>query len=205
MPTTHYNFPTINGTDTIDGVNAINGLANAVDAALYNVESEQQSGLPGASTITTAMLQNQSVTTEKLSSTVQTQLSKADQAATDAATASNNAQSALTTANQALAAFNNAPTAAGVSISGARVFKWGRIVVVQYFEGSKQLNNGANDLGTLPSGYRPSSQVAAPCYTANESCNAYLYVTANGTIGVWNGGTSGATEVHGSIVFFEGL
>lgn len=37
MATTHYNFPTIVGTDTIDGVNAINGLANAVDAALYGV------------------------------------------------------------------------------------------------------------------------------------------------------------------------
>ena len=40
MATAHYNFPTINGTDTIDGVNAINGLANAVDAALFGVEGE---------------------------------------------------------------------------------------------------------------------------------------------------------------------
>lgn len=37
MATSHYNFPTINGTDTIDGVNAINGLANSVDAALFGV------------------------------------------------------------------------------------------------------------------------------------------------------------------------
>ena len=37
MSTSHYNFPTINGTDTIDGVNAINGLANSVDAALFGV------------------------------------------------------------------------------------------------------------------------------------------------------------------------
>lgn len=40
MATTHYNFPTIVGTDTIDGVNAVNGLANAVDAALYGVASD---------------------------------------------------------------------------------------------------------------------------------------------------------------------
>ena len=40
MATTHYNFPTITGTDTIDGVNAINGLANAVDAALYGVAND---------------------------------------------------------------------------------------------------------------------------------------------------------------------
>lgn len=37
MATTHYNLPTIVGTDTIDGVNAINGLANSVDAALFGV------------------------------------------------------------------------------------------------------------------------------------------------------------------------
>lgn len=40
MATSHYNFPTINGTDTIDGVNAINGLANSVDAALFGVAGE---------------------------------------------------------------------------------------------------------------------------------------------------------------------
>lgn len=40
MATTHYNFPTIVGTDTIDGVNAVNGLANAVDAALYGVAND---------------------------------------------------------------------------------------------------------------------------------------------------------------------
>lgn len=52
MATTHYNFPTITGTDTIDGVNAINGLANAVDAALYGVASDMpdQYKLPIAGT-----------------------------------------------------------------------------------------------------------------------------------------------------------
>lgn len=40
MATSHYNFPTVNGTDTIDGVNAINGLANSVDAALFGVAGD---------------------------------------------------------------------------------------------------------------------------------------------------------------------
>lgn len=40
MATSHYNFPTINGTDTIDAVNAINGLANAIDAALFGLAGE---------------------------------------------------------------------------------------------------------------------------------------------------------------------
>lgn len=44
MATTHYSLPTIVGTDTVDGVNAINGLANAVDAALYSVAGEIPSG-----------------------------------------------------------------------------------------------------------------------------------------------------------------
>lgn len=52
MATSHYNFPTINGTDTIDGVNAINGLANSVDAALFGVAGSipQEYTLPIAGT-----------------------------------------------------------------------------------------------------------------------------------------------------------
>lgn len=52
MATSHYNFPTINGTDTIDGVNAINGLANSVDAALFGVAGSipQEYALPIAGT-----------------------------------------------------------------------------------------------------------------------------------------------------------
>lgn len=52
MATAHYNFPTIVGTDTIDGVSAINGLANSVDAALFGVAGEIPQGytLPVAGT-----------------------------------------------------------------------------------------------------------------------------------------------------------
>ena len=44
MATNHYSLPTIVGTDTIDGVNAINGLANAVDTALYSVAGQSPQG-----------------------------------------------------------------------------------------------------------------------------------------------------------------
>lgn len=44
MATNHYSLPTIVGTDTIDGVNAINGLANAVDTALYSVAGQIPQG-----------------------------------------------------------------------------------------------------------------------------------------------------------------
>lgn len=52
MATPHYNFPTINGSDTIDGVNAINGLANSVDNALFGVAGKIPEGytLPIAGT-----------------------------------------------------------------------------------------------------------------------------------------------------------
>ena len=52
MATAHYSFPTINGTDTIDGVNAVNSLANAVDSALFNVAGSVPEGytLPIAGT-----------------------------------------------------------------------------------------------------------------------------------------------------------
>lgn len=52
MATEHYSFPTIVGTDTIDGVNAINGLANSVDTALFGVAGEipQAYTLPVAGT-----------------------------------------------------------------------------------------------------------------------------------------------------------
>lgn len=52
MATSHYNFPTINGTDTVDGVNAVNGLANSVDAALFGVAGSIPQGytLPIAGT-----------------------------------------------------------------------------------------------------------------------------------------------------------
>lgn len=54
MATTNYAFPTIQASDEIDGVSAINGLANAVDASLKELsDSIEVTGgyvLPAAST-----------------------------------------------------------------------------------------------------------------------------------------------------------
>lgn len=56
MATANYDFPTISSTDKINGVNAINGLANAVDAALKVVDDKASGGeayeLPPATTST---------------------------------------------------------------------------------------------------------------------------------------------------------
>ena len=54
MGTTNYDFPTITAEDTANGVSAINGLANAVDAALKEVDDKASGGeayvLPPATT-----------------------------------------------------------------------------------------------------------------------------------------------------------
>lgn len=56
MATTNYGFPTIQSTDKINGVSAINGLANAVDTALKTVDDKASGGeayeLPPATTST---------------------------------------------------------------------------------------------------------------------------------------------------------
>lgn len=86
MATTHYDFPTINGSDAIDGVNAINGLANAVDTALFTVDSA----------LGTAESQSaQAISDAAAASTA------ANAAATNAAAAQSSAQAAINTANAA--------------------------------------------------------------------------------------------------------
>lgn len=44
MPTTNYGFPTISSGDRLNGVTAINGLADAVDSALKTVDDKASGG-----------------------------------------------------------------------------------------------------------------------------------------------------------------
>lgn len=41
MATTNYNIPTLNASATIDLVNDINGMMNAIDAALHGISSSK--------------------------------------------------------------------------------------------------------------------------------------------------------------------
>lgn len=189
MATTHYSFPTINGTDTIDGVNAINGLANAVDTALYQVEQEG-GGTPGANSINTSMIQNGAVTTEKLNSTVQSQIQQG--------------VNAETTANQALAAVNATPTSVVASTTQGtiRAHKYGPLVVIQFYGTNMNLTTGANDVGTVQSNAKPASQVEnATTATASSS----IYVTADGRIGIWAIEGSSNVNVRASLAYFVGV
>lgn len=191
MATTHYSFPTINGTDTIDGVNAINGLANAVDTALYQVE--QEGGAPGANSITTSMIQNGAVTTEKLASTVQSQIQQG--------------VNAQTTAQQALDAVNANPTSVlGTTSQGTiRAYKYGPLVVIQFYGTNMSMSQNGNDVGTVQSSAFPASQVEAAA-SINTEGYAGLYVTSDGRIGIWwYGAAASSVNVRASLAYFVGL
>lgn len=192
MATTHYSFPTINGTDTIDGVNAINGLANAVDTALYQVAQEGGS-TPGANSINTSMIQNGAVTTEKLASQVQSQIQQG--------------VNAQTTAQQALAAVNATPTSvlASTSQGTIRAHKYGPLVVIQFHGTSMTITAGANDVGTVQSNAKPASQVENATSLTNSNSVSGIYVTADGRIGLWGLEGGSNVDVRASLAYFVGV
>ena len=188
MATTHYSFPTINGTDTIDGVNAINGLANAVDTALYQVEQEG-GGTPGANSINTSMIQNGAVTTEKLNSTVQSQIQQG--------------VNAETTAQQALAAVNANPTQVA-NTGGVRVYAKNGLVTVVMAISNRSWNQGANDITTISQQYRPVSQTGGAATFDNGSTRGYGFVTADGRVGIMVDGNPGSSGCTCSFAYYAG-
>lgn len=214
MATTHYSFPTINGTDTIDGVNAINGLANAVDTALYQVEQEG-GGAPGANSINTSMIQNGAVTTEKLNSTVNTQLSNGS-----LAYSSITAAPVLTTAPNYTAPKGN--MTAGTMFSNYVVNTAAHLVSVKVASGQCTFNlpssntspsNMLVELFTLSSSYLPSSDYQQLIHvrtgTDNQPILFFLSVGSNGKVGLTHinySSTRDGVEIYGegTITFMYG-
>ena len=147
MATTHYSFPTINGTDTIDGVNAINGLANAVDTALYNVEQEG-GGTPGANSITTNMIQDGAVTETKLASAVTSKI--------------NQGVSAASTAESALSQIGEIKQTQTTGTGGTGIYVYNpntKLVVIRGYGTGLDIPAGQElSLGTIPSNLRPARQ-----------------------------------------------
>lgn len=230
MATTHYNFPTITGTDTIDGVNAINGLANAVDTALYGVANDipQEYVLPIAGTtslggvrgagqisvnpttgdmsignnvITSSMIQNGAILGTNIA---------------NGAISSTQLNSSLTASinagNAASVAFNSAPTTCGSSSNSnwtVRAYTWGNIVIVQ----AKNINpssitnvNQGYQIGTIEQGYRPAAQVNTPANVNSASAVIDMYVTAGGAIGFWlHAGAMNNGLIMAQVCYFIGV
>lgn len=194
MATTHYSFPTINGTDTIDGVNAINGLANAVDTALYQVS--QEGGDPGTNSITTAMIQNGAVTTDKLNSTVQSQITQGVNAAATANTANS-------TANSVKNSFEAAPVNVGSGMNGdSTAYAWGNVVSVQ-IAATGIPGNARTVVGHVSSAYAPTRTLTGLCMSAADPKTiGFLQVTTTGEIAVnMVSGQSTAMDPTGNLVY----
>lgn len=204
MATTHYSFPTINGTDTIDGVNAINGLANAVDTALYQVEQEG-GGTPDANSITTSMLQNGCVTSAKLNSSLQSQISSG-------AGAASTAESANTAAQQALNQIGSIQSKTTSGAGGSAQYTYNpntKLIVIRGYGSGININSGAGlSLGTIPSNLRPARQYESGVIGNASGGGALLTLSANsdGTILIRNQTTNSlnAVQYNGQVVYYIG-
>lgn len=205
MATTHYSFPTINGTDTIDGVNAINGLANAVDTALYQVEQEGGS-TPGANSINTSMIQDGAVTETKLDSAV---TSKINQGVSAASTA----ESAQSTAQSALSQIGKVTQTQTTGTGGTAIYVYNpntKLVVIRGYGSGININSGDGlYLGTIPSNLRPVRQYESGVIGNASGGGALLTFSANadGTILIRNQTTSNLNNVqyNGQVVYYLGV
>lgn len=202
MATSHYNFPTINGTDTIDGVNAINGLANSVDAALFGVAGSVPQGyaLPIAGTtslggvrgsgdisvsastgdmtlndgtVTAGKLTAGAVTTDKLLNGAVT----GEKLASGVATQVNNG-------NNAWAQWSGETGAIGTAMaSGCTAYAWGNVVTVACSAVSVP-GNRKTQIGTLGAQYAPAAAMTGLAQSSSSGSNrtGFLQVDTAGNV-----------------------
>lgn len=202
MATSHYNFPTINGTDTIDGVNAINGLANSVDAALFGVAGSipQEYALPIAGTtslggvrgsgdisvnastgdmtlndgtVTAGKLTPGAVTTDKVLNGAIT----GEKLATGVATQVNNG-------NNAWVQWSGETSAIGTAMTtGCTAYAWGNVVTV-VCSGVSVPGNQKTQIGTLGAQYAPPVTATGLAVSAASGSNrtGFLQVDISGNV-----------------------
>lgn len=224
MATSHYNFPTINGTDTIDGVNAINGLANSVDAALFGVEGEipEAYTLPIAGTTSLGGVRGSgdiSVNANTGDMTINSGTVSASKLATGAVTPDKLLNGAVNTdkvlngsitteklSSDVAAQVNNgnnswtqwsaAPITIGSAMStGCSAYAWGKIVMVNCTNVSLP-GNAKMQIGTLGAQYAPAKTVTGSVLSLGTGVihSGFLQVDTEGNVYINMCTGSSATE-----------
>lgn len=224
MATSHYNFPTINGTDTIDGVNAINGLANSVDAALFGVEGEipeaytlpiagttSLGGVRGSGdisvnattgdmtinsgTVTAGKLATGAVTPDKLlNGAVNTDKLLNGSVTTEKL--SSNVATQVNNGNNSWTQWSTAPITIGSAMTtGCSAYAWGKIVTIQCANVTLP-GNAKTQIGTLDAQYAPAKTVTGSVTSSATGVNrsGYLQVDTKGNVYINMATGSTATE-----------
>lgn len=214
MATSHYNFPTINGTDTIDGVNAINGLANSVDAALFGVAGSipQEYKLPIAGTTSLGgvrgsgdisvnastgdmTLNDGTVTTSKLTAGAVTTDMVLNGAVTSEKLASGVATQ-INNGNNAWVQWSGETSTIGTAMtSGCTAYAWGKVVTVEC-SGVSVPGNQKTRIGTLGAQYAPAKTATGSATSSSSGVNrtGYLQVDTDGNVYINMVTGSSATE-----------
>ena len=202
MATSHYNFPTINGTDTIDGVNAINGLANSVDAALFGVAGSipQEYTLPVAGTTSLGgvrgsgdisvnastgdmALNDGTVTAGKIHPGADTTVKLLNGAVTSEKLASGVATQ-INNGNNAWVQWSGETSAIGTAMtSGCTAYAWGNVVTVEC-SGVSVPGNQKTQIGTLGAPYAPPVTVTGLVASTSSGSNrtGFLQVDTSGNV-----------------------
>lgn len=224
MATSHYNFPTINGTDTIDGVNAINGLANSVDAALFGVAGEipeaytlpvagttSLGGVRGSGdiavsantgdmtisngTVTAGKLATGAVTTDKLLNGAVT-TDKVLNGAVATEKLSSDVAAQINNGNNSWTQWSAAPVAIGSAMTtGCSACAWGKVVTV-VCAGVTLPGNVKTQIGTLGTQYAPAKTATGSVISLSTGAThaGFLQVDTDGNVYVNMASGSSANE-----------
>lgn len=202
MATSHYNFPTINGTDTIDGVNAINGLANSVDAALFGVAGSipKEYTLPIAGTTSLGgvrgsgdisvnastgdmTLNDGTVTASKLTAGAVTTDKVLNGAVTSEKLASGVATQ-INNGNNAWVQWSGETSSIGTAMtSGCTACAWGNVVTVECAAVSVP-GNQKTQVGTLGAQYAPAATTTGVVLSTNTGISraGFLQIDTSGNV-----------------------
>lgn len=224
MATSHYNFPTINGTDTIDGVNAINGLANSVDAALFGVAGSipQEYTLPiagttslggvrgsgditvnantgdmtiGSGTVTAGKLATGAVTSDKLLNGAVT-TDKVLNGAVTTEKLSSDVAAQVNNGNNSWTQWSAAPVSIGSAMTaGCSAYAWGKVVTVQC-AGILVPGNAKTQIGTLGTKYAPAKVTTGSVVSLSTGAThvGFLQVDTDGNVYINMSTGSSASE-----------